>query len=74
MRLAHTNVNYAVSYHLAGFYYFAAGLALRTQLLLFASFLASRLLYLWTENLIRDVQNVESAPHSNTFCGRCTLL
>jgi hypothetical protein len=39
-------------YHLVSFYYFPAGLTLRLQLLLFASFLASMLLYLWTENLI----------------------
>ncbi|MGB9299266.1 MAG: hypothetical protein WCD51_01605 [Anaerolineae bacterium] len=39
-------------YHLAGFYYFPAGLTLRLQVLLFASFAASLLLYLWTENLI----------------------
>jgi hypothetical protein len=39
-------------YHLASFYYFPAGLTLRLQLLLFASFLASMLLYLWTENLM----------------------
>jgi len=39
-------------YHLAGFYYFPAGVTLRLQVLLFASFLASLLLYLWTENLI----------------------
>jgi hypothetical protein len=39
-------------YHLAGFYYFPAGVTLRLQLLLFTSFLANLLLYLWTENLI----------------------
>jgi hypothetical protein len=39
-------------YHLAGFYYFPAGLTLRLQVLLFASFVVSQLLYLWTENLI----------------------
>jgi membrane protease YdiL (CAAX protease family) len=39
-------------YHLAGFYYFPAGVTLRLQVLLFASFAASLLLYLWTENLI----------------------
>ena len=39
-------------YHLAGFYYFPAGLTLRLQILLFCSFVASLLLYLWTENLI----------------------
>jgi hypothetical protein len=39
-------------YHLAGFYYFPAGLTLRMQVLLFCSFLANLLFYLWTENLI----------------------
>jgi|GEM_PF-1124503 len=39
-------------YHLAGFYYFPAGVTLRLQVLLFASFVASLLLYMWTENLI----------------------
>jgi hypothetical protein len=39
-------------YHLAGFYYFPAGVTLRLQILLFAAFLADLLLYLWTENLI----------------------
>jgi hypothetical protein len=39
-------------YHLTSFYYFPAGLTLRLQILLFASFLVSMLLYLWTENLI----------------------
>jgi hypothetical protein len=39
-------------YHLVSFYYFPAGLTPRLQLLLFASFLASMLLYLWTESLI----------------------
>jgi hypothetical protein len=39
-------------YHWAGFYYFPAGVTLRLQVLLFASFIASLLLYLWTENLI----------------------
>ncbi|MGD2147798.1 MAG: hypothetical protein PVH41_13970, partial [Anaerolineae bacterium] len=39
-------------YHLASFCYFPAGLTLRLQVLLFASFLANLLLYLWTENLI----------------------
>ena len=33
-------------------YYFPAGLTLRLQILLFASFTVSLLLYLWTENLI----------------------
>jgi hypothetical protein len=40
------------AYHLAGFYYFPAGVTLRLQVLLFASFMVSLLLYLWTENLI----------------------
>jgi hypothetical protein len=39
-------------YHLAGFYYFPAGVTPRLQVLLFASFMANLLLYLWTENLI----------------------
>lgn len=39
-------------YHLAGFYYFPAGLTLPLQILLFCSFIANLLLYLWTENLI----------------------
>ena len=39
-------------YHFTSFYYFPAGLTLRLQLLLFVSFLASLLWYLWTENLI----------------------
>jgi predicted Rdx family selenoprotein len=39
-------------FHLAGFYYFPAGVTLRLQCLLFASFMANLLLYLWTENLI----------------------
>lgn len=39
-------------YHLAGFYYFPAGVTLRLQILLFAAFLTDLLLYLWTENLI----------------------
>jgi hypothetical protein len=39
-------------YHLSSFYYFPAGLTLRLQVLLFLSFLASLLWYLWTENLI----------------------
>ncbi|MBN2085746.1 MAG: hypothetical protein JW748_11040 [Anaerolineales bacterium] len=39
-------------YHLAGFYYFPAGLTPLLQVLLFASFTANLLLYLWTENLI----------------------
>jgi hypothetical protein len=39
-------------YHLSGFYYFPAGLTLRLQILLFASFLVNLLLYLWTESLI----------------------
>jgi len=39
-------------YHLAGFYYFPAGLTLRLQITLFATFLVNLLLYLWTENLI----------------------
>jgi len=39
-------------YHLAGFYYFPAGLTPLLQALLFASFTANLLLYLWTENLI----------------------
>ena len=38
--------------HLVSFYYFPAGLTLRLQVLLFASFLANLLLYLWTESLI----------------------
>lgn len=39
-------------FHLAGFYYFPEGTTARLLILLFASFLASLLLYLWTENLI----------------------
>jgi membrane protease YdiL (CAAX protease family) len=39
-------------YHLAGFYYFPAGVTLELQVLLFCSFFAAMLLYLWTENLI----------------------
>lgn len=39
-------------FHLLGFYYFPAGLTLRLQVLLFASFLVSLLLYLWTESII----------------------
>jgi hypothetical protein len=39
-------------YHLAGFCYFPAGVTVRLQALLFASFTVSLLLYLWTENLI----------------------
>jgi hypothetical protein len=39
-------------YHLTGYYYVPAGVTLRLQVLLFASFLVSLLLYLWTENLI----------------------
>jgi hypothetical protein len=39
-------------YHLVSFYYFPAGLTPRLQVLLFASFLVSQLLYLWTESLI----------------------
>jgi hypothetical protein len=39
-------------YHLAGFYYFPAGVTLALQALLFCSFLANLLIYLWTENLI----------------------
>jgi hypothetical protein len=39
-------------YHLAGFYYFPAGVTLELQALLFCSFLADLLIYLWTENLI----------------------
>lgn len=39
-------------YHLSSFYYFPAGVTLRLQVLLFISFLASLLWYLWTENLI----------------------
>lgn len=39
-------------YHLAGFYYFPAGVTLRLQVLLFASFLVNLLLYLWTESII----------------------
>jgi hypothetical protein len=39
-------------FHLAGFYYFEAGTTLRMQVLLFAAFLASQILYLWTESLI----------------------
>jgi len=39
-------------YHLVSFYYFPAGLTPRLQVLLFVSFLANLLLYLWTENLL----------------------
>ncbi len=39
-------------YHLAGFYYFPAGVTFRMQVLLFATFTASMLLYLWTESAI----------------------
>lgn len=39
-------------YHLAGFYYFPAGVTPRMQVFLTASFLASLLLYLWTESMI----------------------
>ncbi|MBN1121913.1 MAG: hypothetical protein JXJ17_12600 [Anaerolineae bacterium] len=39
-------------YHLAGFYYFPAGLTLRMQVLLFASYTASMLFYLWSESAI----------------------
>jgi membrane protease YdiL (CAAX protease family) len=39
-------------FHLLGFYYFPAGLTLRLQVLLFASFLVNLLLYLWTESII----------------------
>ncbi len=39
-------------FHLAGFYYFPAGVTLRLQVLLFASFLVNLLLYLWTESII----------------------
>ncbi len=39
-------------YHLAGFYYFPAGLTLRMQVVLFATFTASLLFYLWTESAI----------------------
>jgi hypothetical protein len=39
-------------YHLAGFYYFPAGLALRMQVLLFATYTASMLFYLWSESAI----------------------
>ena len=46
-----TSALFAV-YHLAGFYYFPAGATFYLQVLLFASFMASLLLYLWTENLI----------------------
>jgi hypothetical protein len=49
--LAATAALFAV-YHLAGFYYFPAGLTPLLQILLFSSFLANLLLYLWTENLI----------------------
>lgn len=49
--LAVTAVLFAL-YHLAGFYYFPAGLTAGLQVLLFASFFANLLLYLWTENLI----------------------
>jgi membrane protease YdiL (CAAX protease family) len=49
--LAGTAVLFAL-YHLAGFYYFPAGLTPILQALLFASFLANLILYLWTENLI----------------------
>jgi len=46
-----TSALFAV-YHLSGFYYFPAGVTLGLQVLLFVSFMASLLLYLWTENLI----------------------
>ena len=49
--LAGTALLFAL-YHLAGFYYFPAGVTLPLQILLFASFLVDLLLYLWTENLI----------------------
>jgi hypothetical protein len=49
--LAVTAALFAI-YHLAAFYYFPAGVTLRLQVLLFASFMANLLLYLWTENLI----------------------
>lgn len=49
--LVATSVLFAL-YHLAQFYYFPAGVTLRLQILLFASFLVNLLLYLWTENLI----------------------
>jgi hypothetical protein len=39
-------------FHLTGFFYFPAGLEPRMLALLFGSFLANLLLYLWTENLI----------------------
>ena len=39
-------------FHLAGFSYFPAGVTLRLQVLLFASFLVNLLLYLWTESII----------------------
>lgn len=39
-------------FHLAGFYYFPAGVTLRMQVLLFAAFLFDLLIYLWTENVI----------------------
>lgn len=49
--LVATSVLFAL-YHLAQFYYFPEGVTLRLQVLLFASFIVSLLLYLWTENLI----------------------
>jgi membrane protease YdiL (CAAX protease family) len=39
-------------YHFAGFYYFPAGVTLRMQVILLASYTVSLLFYLWTENLI----------------------
>jgi hypothetical protein len=39
-------------FHLAGFYYFEAGTTPRMQALLFVAFLASQIIYLWTESLI----------------------
>jgi hypothetical protein len=49
--LAGTAALFAV-FHLAGFYYFPAGVTPALQGLLFCSFLANLLIYLWTENLI----------------------
>jgi hypothetical protein len=39
-------------YHLAGFHYFPAGATLGLQVLLFCSFAANLLIYLWTKNLV----------------------
>ena len=49
--LAGTAALFAI-YHLAGFYYFPAGLTPLLQVLLFCSFFVNLLIYLWTENLI----------------------